>query len=165
LSPVMGGARRRQWPINWCRTTAPSARPSASTHDCAHPIHHPPRPPTPIPDSSGPSFVPLASHKTAVDVYCSYVVSSRLFGPGKLRCVLQSYIGYSCTRVQYIGTIPWPRTLVRSSLMGHRYVFAHVLWVEARTTPRTVPSPTVAVTAAEKAGSTPAGTIHGSVEQ
>lgn len=99
MSPVMGGARRRQWPINWCRTTAPSVRPSASTHDCAHPIHHPPRPPTPIPDSSGPSFVFLASHKTAVDVYCYYVVSSRLFGPGKLRCVLQSYIRYSCTRV------------------------------------------------------------------
>jgi len=49
--------------------------------------------------------------------------------------------------------------------MSHWYFFADVLWVEARTTPLTVPSPTVAVSAAKKAGSMPAGSIHASVEQ
>jgi len=163
LSPVMGGPRRRQWPINWCRTTTPSVRPSSSTHDCAHPIHHPPRPPTPIPDSNGPSFVPSASHKTAVNVYCYYVLSSRIFGPGKLRCVLQSYIRYSCTRVHRVHSLATrPGSFFAN---GSQVFFAHVLWVDARTAPRTVPSPTLAVNAAEKAGSTTARTIHGSVEQ
>lgn len=51
--------------------------------------------------------------------------------------------------LEYIVSIAWPRTLVRSSVMGDTLFLAHVLWVEARTAPRTVPSPTVAVTAAE----------------
>lgn len=101
----MGGARRRQWPINWCRTTTPSVLPSASTHACAHPIPYPPRPPTPIADSSGPSFVPLASNKTAVNVYCYNVESSRLLGPGMLRCVLKSYTRYSCIRVHRVYSL------------------------------------------------------------